>query len=89
MFWFKAEPLLVPGGNLCGKGSTWNPKEFYLGPKRVNTRVFLLGTFENIHFLSLTAPGPIYSWTWLKASHCLMAIQPSLRWWTGFPKLHI
>jgi hypothetical protein len=28
------EPLLVLGRTLCGKGSTWNPKEFYLESKR-------------------------------------------------------
>ena len=29
------EAFLVPGRMLCGKGSTWNPKRFYLKPKRV------------------------------------------------------
>ena len=34
IFWFQVEPFLVPGRTVSGKGSTRNPKRFYLESKR-------------------------------------------------------
>uniref|UniRef100_A0A4W5LNI1 Transporter n=1 Tax=Hucho hucho TaxID=62062 RepID=A0A4W5LNI1_9TELE len=37
-FWVQVEPFWVPCNTLSSKVSTWNPKEFYLEPKRTQTQ---------------------------------------------------
>jgi hypothetical protein len=76
-FWFQVEPFWVPCRTLCTEHSTWNPKGFYLGPKRLLLLGQLKNPFEPFFYMSV---GVCESgWCWHKGLSLLFM---AARWHT-------